>query len=198
MKQDQKSERMAQIEDAAYTLIRARGFAGTSMLAVAKSAKASNETLYNWYGDKIGLFRAMVESNAKRVSDVLREASRKKSDPVETLIDFGEVLLEMLTGDRAVALNRAAAADATGQLGEALASAGRNAVAPLIGETLERARTSGILTFENTEEATELFLGLLIGDMQLRCVTGQTAPPDQVARNARAHRATQHLRELLK
>lgn len=197
MKEDRKSARKAQIEDAAYALIGEKGYASTSMLAIAKRAKASNETLYNWYGDKLGLFAAMVESNAERVRSTLQDALNRKADTVEALLAFGPVLLEMLTGPRAVALNRAAAADATGQLGEALGNAGRNTVAPLIGELLDKARQGGTLKFDDLRAATDLYLGLLIGDLQLRCVTGQITPPDAAARQRRAHQAVTHLRRIL-
>ncbi len=197
MKQDRKSARRAQIEEAAYAIIREKGYSGASMLSVAKRAKASNETLYNWYGDKLGLFSAMVESNAERVRNVLISASEQDIGTFEETIKFGPVLLEMLTGDRAVALNRAAAPDSSGQLGQALAKAGREAVAPLIGEMLERARDAGQLAFKDTRAATELYLGLLVGDVQLRCVTGQIDAPDHSERQARARRAAEQLKQLL-
>ena len=197
MKDDRKSARKAQIEDAAYALIGEKGYVGTSMLNIAKRAKASNETLYNWYGDKLGLFTAMVDSNAQRVRSILKEALTQDDDPMDILNRFGPLLLEMLTGARAVALNQAAAADVTGQLGRALAKAGRNTVAPLIGEVLDRARRSGELRFDDLQTATEIYLGLLIGDLQLRCVTGQIAEPDAAMREERAHRASALLRRLL-
>ena len=198
MKEDRKSARRAQIEDAAYALIADRGYAGTSMLNIAKRAKASNETLYNWYGDKLGLFTSMVEGNAHQVSAVLQDASRQETAPLAVLNSFGAALLGMLTGERAIALNRAAAADPTGQLGTALARAGRDAVAPLIGQTLDRARKAGLLTYEDTKAATDLYLDLLIGDMQLRCVTGQIASPNPAALQDRARRATEFLQRLLR
>ncbi len=197
MKDDKKSARRAQIEEAAYALIDEKGYAGTSMLAIAKRAKASNETLYNWYGDKLGLFSAMVGSNAETVRSTLRAALRDGDDPLTSLKRFGPALLEMLTGPRAVALNQAAAADATGQLGKALGKAGRNTVAPLVGEVLDKARRAGALHFDDLQDTTDLYLGLLIGDLQLRCVTGQIAPPAHPQRVARAARAVTVLRRLL-
>ena len=52
MRDDKKQQRRRQIEAAAYDLLVQYGYDGTSMLAVAKAAKASNETMYRWYGDK--------------------------------------------------------------------------------------------------------------------------------------------------
>lgn len=197
MKEDRKTARMVQIEEAAYALIADKGYASTSMLTIAKRAKASNETLYSWYGDKLGLFARMVERNANEARAILEEALEADADPLEALNRFGTVLLGMLFGERAIALNRAAAADISGQLGAALARSGRNAVAPLIGQTLDRARQAGLLHYEDTADATDLYLGLLIGDLQLRCVTGQITPPGREARDARARRTAGLLRRLL-
>ena len=58
-----KLESKLRIEQAAYELIDEFGYDGISMLKIAKRAKASNETLYKWYGDKKGLFSALVETN---------------------------------------------------------------------------------------------------------------------------------------
>ena len=68
--------------------------------------------------------------------------------PLEILAQLSPKLLEMLVSDRAIALNRAAAADSSGVLGGAIASAGRQTVAPLIAKTLERAKANGDLQFE--------------------------------------------------
>ncbi|MEQ8740678.1 MAG: helix-turn-helix domain-containing protein, partial [Hoeflea sp.] len=63
MREETRAARQAQIEQAAYEVLEEKGYAATSMLAIAKRARASNETLYNWYGDKTGLFRALVVRN---------------------------------------------------------------------------------------------------------------------------------------
>lgn len=145
MRDDAKRARQAEIAEAAYALVGEKGFGGTSMLAVAKRAKASNETLYRWYGDKIGLFTALIEDNAAGVQDLLEDALSKGSDPIETLAALGPRLFELLTSDRAIALNRAAAADGTGELGAALTRAGREKVMPLIAQVIALAEDAGAL-----------------------------------------------------
>ena len=102
------------------------------LLSIAKAAKASNETLYRWYGDKRGLFEAMVRDNADDIKTTLERAINEASDPSETLRRVAPLLLTMLLGERAILLNRAAAADPSGELGAAIAAGGRDAVQPLI------------------------------------------------------------------
>ncbi len=175
MREDNRALRREQIEAAAYALLAEKGFQNMSMLAVSKAAKASNETLYRWYGDKIGLFKALIATNAERVAVRLRAAFDKSSQLDRTLAEIGPVLLSMLLGDRAVALNRAAAADASGVLGEALAEEGRGKVFPLMVDLFGKLVARGKLT-GNPAELAALYIDLLVGDLQIRRATGALGP----------------------
>lgn len=197
MREENRSRRQTEIEAAAYAVLEENGYAGTSMLAIAKRARASNETLYNWYGDKQGLFRALVERNAEEVKRHLEEELQTDHGALSILATLGPKLLVLLTGDRAVALNRAAAADSSGELGETLSKAGREAVFPLLEAVFLRARSEGELAFEETGETVALFLDLLIGDQQIRRVISRLPAPTMGACEARALRAVERLRRLL-
>ena len=84
-----REARTHQIANAAYALLEERGYGGMSMLAVAKRARASNETLYRWFGDKTGLFRALIEINARSVTERLDNAPG--DDPREALAALGAI-----------------------------------------------------------------------------------------------------------
>lgn len=197
MRKEKRSLRQQQIEDAAYEVLEAKGYGGTSMLGIAKQARASNETLYNWYGDKKGLFQALVTRNAEKVRSHLESELETDHDALSILETLGPKLLTLLTGDRAVALNRAAAADSSGELGATLSKAGREAVFPLLEQVLLRARNEGALTFEHTGEAVALYLDLLIGDQQIRRVIGRLPRPSDTFCQERSERAVRLLRQLL-
>lgn len=175
MREDNKAQRREQIEAAAYALLAEKGFQNMSMLAVSKAAKASNETLYRWYGDKTGLFKALIATNAERVAAQLREALEGSKQADQALTEIGPVLLSMLLGDRAIALNRAAAADASGVLGEALAQEGRGKVFPLIADLFDKLIKQGMLRGDPAEIAG-LYVDLLVGDLQIRRATGALGP----------------------
>ena len=110
MRSETSKARRRDIEAVAYQVLARQGYEGTSMLAVAKAARASNETLYRWYGDKNGLFESMVRDNAAQVRKALDDMVTARQPPLAILARLAPVLLEMLLGDRAIALNRAAAA----------------------------------------------------------------------------------------
>ncbi len=174
MKLENQHARRKQIEAVAYEVLAEKGYKATSMLAIAKRAKASNETLYNWYGNKQTLFQSLVEANAFEVISLLKGCIDDQSPIQQTLGRLGPVLLRMITGDKAIALNRAAAADAdeTGTLGQTLSEAGRESVLPFVAKALEMARSRGELFFDDTGEITELYLNVLIGDLQIRRAIG--------------------------
>lgn len=192
MRDEARTQRKAQIEAAAYTLLAEKGFQNMSMLAVAKAAKASNETLYRWYGDKTGLFQALIESNADRVADRLKEQLGGATDPSDALTELGPLLLGMLLSDRAVALNQAAASDATGALGKVLAEQGRGKVFPLIVSLFEHLCERRILVGDAGELAS-LYIDLLVGDLQIRRATGALDALPEDALVDRAHKAKARL-----
>lgn len=177
MRDDKRLARMRQIETEAYALFEAQGFEGTSMLAVAKRAKASNETLYRWYGDKAGLFRSMVEGNAEVVRAALDRTRQAETAPLAQLRALAPVLLGMLLSERAILLNRAAASDPTGALGQALAQAGREAIMPIIETVLQAAAADGQLRQGAGQGA--LLVRLLVGDSQIRRVIGVLPVPSE-------------------
>lgn len=190
MTPEAREAREAQIAEVAYAVLAEKGFAGLSMLAVAKRAKASNETLYRWYGDKIGLFRALILRNAERVTLRLDELPVSGAGARAVLDALGALLLGMLLSERAVALNRAAAADPSNALGQVLADAGRGQVFPRLRAVFDRLAAAGALRMA-PEAAVALWVDLLVGDWQVRLVTGAMATPDAAARAARVSRAAE-------
>lgn len=185
MRDDKRQMRHDAITQAAYALLAEKGYDGTSMLSIAKAAKASNETLYRWYGDKRGLFEAMVRDNAAEVKTMLEAEMSSGGSPIDALRTIAPVLLSMLLGERAILLNRAAASDPSGELGAAIAKGERDAVQPLIAAVIEDIETE--VKPQGMSKA-DLFLGLLIGDAQIRRVLGvmPALPEDQIQARSNA------------
>ncbi len=176
MEGDRRAERERAIEAAAYEVLAERGYGGTSMLLVARRAKASNETMYRWYGDKNGLFAAMVRRNAQAAGERLEAALSGDQGAGAILREVAPILLQLVLGERAVALNRAAAADPTGDLGRIIAEGGRRRIVPLIATLLRRERPD-----IDGDDLAELFIALVIGDQQVRRIVGDLSPPDEAA-----------------
>ena len=182
-----QEERRIQIETAAFGLLSLKGYKATSMLEVAKRAKASNETLYKWYGNKQGLFLSMLERNAEASRKAIEESLTNEAPLSEVLDGFGPLLLQTLTGQRTIVLTRAAAGDVhdTGTLGRTIAQAGRQTIVPLLAKVIER---SGQTTFGH-EEAAEVYLDLLVGDAQMQRVIGVAGVLSEKEAQRRSDRA---------
>ncbi|MGI9513434.1 MAG: TetR/AcrR family transcriptional regulator [Anderseniella sp.] len=198
MRDENKAARKERIEQAALELLAQKGYLATSMLSVAKRARASNETLYNWYGNKQGLFRSLVEANAGEVRALLENDLARDRPPEATLQALGPLLLGLLVSDKAITLNRAAAADPSGELARELTQAGRGTVAPLIADVFIKARDAGLLQFEDAARAVGLYLDLLVGDLQIRRVLGAVPALKQPQIDRRAQAALDNLKLLLK
>ena len=191
--------RRTEILEAAQRELRARGYAGTSMLAIATAARTSKETLYRLFGDKQGLFAALVRHNAAAISSAVAEAlADDRRPPEEVLYQFGRGLVGLLLGERSVTINRAAIAEASAssELSAILATAGRGTTGPLVLRYLEVQRELGRLDFASAEEVFEVFLGLLLRDRQVRVLLGVVPPPPPEEIDALAGRAVRYFLRL--
>ncbi len=139
MKVELRDKRRGEILKVAIEVLSERGYRDASMLEVAKRASASKETLYAWFGDKRGLFEAVIRWNAQAVQAVLARHLEQDAPTDLALVDFGRALLQLLLGESAVAINRAAISEARSDphLAQILASAGRGATLPSFIRYLE-------------------------------------------------------------
>lgn len=184
MKKQNKDVRRAEIEAVAYELLAQQGYENISMLKIAKAAKASNETLYNWYGDKKGLFAAMIRGNAATTLQAIEQNLATDQRPETALRKVAKTLLTMLMSENAVALNRAAAGDPTNELGRVLQQEGRDKVMPKLLPLIEQ-----LVEPSAAADALGLFLAVLIGDAQVKRIIGAMPQPKTAEIEARVDRA---------
>jgi len=169
--------------DAALNVLIEDGVDRMTMLAVAKRAGASKETLYSWFGNRDGLLRALIERNADGSAERIQAAlGATATDEVEvrtTLEGYAAGLLRLLTSPGSVALNRAAMSD--GELAALLLASGRHRVGPIVEAFLERQAKAGNLTLTMAPPAAfELLYGLVVQDIQIRVLLGESAPSSRV------------------
>ena len=166
--------RRRQIEEVALKLIIKNGYRATSMLTVARQAKASNETMYKWYGSKQALIEAIAKNEADDLGKVLDDAISAESKPDKALGVVGPLILKYVTNDRNVALVRAASGDVhdTGTIGKTVASGERDMMAAKLAPTFEDAQPPRKRDKKKAKEAADLYLSTLIGDLQVRRAIG--------------------------
>lgn len=193
MKATSRERRRNQILDIAAEVLAERGYRDTSMLEVARRASASKETLYAWFGDKEGLFEAIIHRNAESVRVVLDGHLGGGAPVSQVLTEFGQALAGLLLGENAAAVNRAAISEAysSPSLARSLNELGREATLPTFIRYLEKCSEQNKLRIENPEEAAETFIGLLLGDAQVRRLLGVVDAPEIAEIEIRSRRAAQ-------
>ncbi len=172
---DPNARRRKEILLSGLSVLIEKGWRGTSMIAIARRASASKETLYNWFGDKAGFFGALIRENASELDQALpgNFAEMALEDGLQA---FGEELLRLVTGDASLALNRTAIAEAGGDatLGQTLMAEGKEKSLPKLAHWL-----SLHMTLSDPAEAAEKFVVLVKGETQLEHLLGVGQPLSQ-------------------
>lgn len=176
-KAGEREERRQRVLDAAFAEVAERGYESTTMLAVAKRAGASKETLYSWFGNKVGLFTTLIEENGERAAVRIRAALDDDGDPREVLTGFCVGLVTLLTAEQGVALNRAAMT--APDLATILLASGRHRVGPIVEEYLARLDEQGVIAVDDPADAFTLLYGLAVRDVQIRVLLGEDQPPQE-------------------
>jgi AcrR family transcriptional regulator len=154
------------------------GREGLTMAAVARRASCSKETLYKWFGDRDGLLTATVQWQAARVRVPHIDRSHLDASALRAGIEqFARDLLSTIIGEVSVTLNRLAIADAgTGKtgLGRIVLDNGPVGIRRRLTPILEAGRSASLLRFADSEEAYRSFFGLVVRDVQIRLLLGDT------------------------
>jgi len=155
---------------------------------IARRAGVSKQTIYNHYGSKAELVRALIERRAKLVAAPL-ETPLAEAFPHEALAGFARALLETVTLERSVALFRLLilAAPTTPEIArsafEASVRDGRGRLAEFLG----REARAGRLAIADPCEAASFFTGMVIGHHQIQALFGLPTDltPQRIDRIAR-------------
>jgi TetR/AcrR family transcriptional regulator len=73
---------------AATPLFASRGIQGTTIRQVAAAARVNSQLIYYYFGNKVGLFRAVLEGAASRVAALLAHAEVSDGPPRKRLARF--------------------------------------------------------------------------------------------------------------
>ncbi|GAB6051542.1 TetR/AcrR family transcriptional regulator C-terminal domain-containing protein [Magnetospira thiophila] len=188
-----KDLRRQEILGAAFEVLAEKGFRGTSMLAIARHAHCSKETLYSWFGSKENLIEEIIGWKANSLQTALEQAI--DTDPADVgavLVNFGRLLLTTFVSDPALSLNRIAIGEAQQApvLGQIMIDRGRNRILPRLRDYLTAMREAGVLHFDDPEQALDLFIGVLQGDLRIRVLMGAEPTPEASVIDRRARWAS--------
>lgn len=174
-KDKNRDGRRREILSAVLALLREGGTEAVTTARIAARAHCSKETLYAWFGDRAGIFQALVAEQSAHINAMLARETGGEASARDTLVRAGAALLDLLTGEASLAINRAAMADGSGDLAGDLRALGRERTVPLFVVLIERLQGEGVLATGDALAQFSTFYGLLIGDRQIRALLGDRA-----------------------
>jgi AcrR family transcriptional regulator len=160
------------ILDAAVEVMSLRGF-GAPLEEIARRAGVSKQTIYNHYGSKAELARALADRRAHEVIEIL-EAPGAIENPQETLAGYARLLLNAVMNARGMAMYRMAmqAATTMPDVARAIYEAGPRANRLRLADFLRAETAAGRLLTPNALEAAEFFAGMVLGPYQSPALLG--------------------------
>ncbi len=173
------STRTARILDAAREMFLAHGYGATSMDALARCAGVSKATIYAHFAGKEALFAALVSAECARLDGEIARSSATAEPPRTALPRLASQLLALLMSPWALAIHRVVVAEAPRfpELGAAFYRAGPAAMKARLEAYLAQAITRGELAVPDPALATIQLIGMIRGDLQLRCLLDPTVRP---------------------
>jgi TetR/AcrR family transcriptional repressor of mexJK operon len=165
------------ILDAASEVLAERGLAAP-IEEIARRAGVSKQTIYNRYGGKIELVRALVEKRVDSITSPLRSPGAEEH-PEETLTAYARSLLQVIErgGYSLMRLTIQSAGELPELAREVYANGPMRSRAQL-AEFLELENRAGRMKVEDPMQAAEFFGGMVMANRQiqalLRLPTGLT------------------------
>lgn len=160
------------ILDAAVVVL-GEGGLSTPMDEIARRAGVSKQTIYNHFGSKADLIRAIVERRVEEIAAPLA-APGAHDHPAQALAGFGRVMIEMVLrpGGRSLLKTTVQAADDLPDLARAFYEAGPRTSRRRLAEFLRDETAAGRLSVPDPDEAAEFFAGMVLGSRQIAGLLG--------------------------
>jgi TetR/AcrR family transcriptional repressor of mexJK operon len=160
------------ILDAAAQVLFQRGFSA-SVAEIARQAGVSKQTVYNHFGGKAELVRALAERRVHQVTAPLETADAAEH-PRDALAAYARILLEAVATPNSVGFMRLAVQSSVKmpEVGRVLYEAGPRASAERLAEFLAQEHEAGRLNVPDPLLAAEIFRGMAIGSWQIAGLLG--------------------------
>ena len=140
---------------------------------IARRAGVAKQTVYNRYGSKADLVRALIENRVATITAPLGFPGALEF-PEEALAGYARALLETVTMPRGLALFRLIVANvgADPDLAMSAFNSGARASRARLAEFLAREGRSGRLAIDDAAEAADFFAGMVVSHHQLAGLMG--------------------------
>jgi AcrR family transcriptional regulator len=171
-------ERRAAILRAAGDEFFERGYEATSIDAIIERIGGSKRDIYREFGNKEGLFVALISERADYALVALEESDGRNLR--ETLLEFGRRFVTLSTSATMQGVYRATVSEARRfpNLARIFYERGPGRAELLLAELLEAANQKGEAEITDCTIAASHFIGMFRGNLHLRMLLGLTGAPD--------------------
>jgi TetR/AcrR family transcriptional regulator, mexJK operon transcriptional repressor len=152
-----------------------------SIEAIAREAGVSKVTIYSHFSDLQGLMHALILEQRSNMTAALEQLPSDPRGLRQTLIDFGLCLMEFLTSDEFLGLQRMLVSQASQQpwLGPLIYQEGAEATRAKLADLLSHAATRGDLSPHDSRKAAEQLLGMWQGIQTTGLMIGGCPQPSR-------------------
>lgn len=174
-----REPRIRAIVEAAEQVFLQNGYEASSLDEIAARANASKATIYAHFGNKVGLFKAIVSEKIAQVATPLRKADENHDSVAAALTAFGKSFLTLLLAPGPLKIYRlmVAQGEQFPELAQMWFENGPKVAIATLGAFLKEHTACGELEIENPDQAAEFFLMMLRGKLHIRAVSGLAKPP---------------------
>lgn len=180
-KHERASGRREALLAAAAEIFFEHGYAATSIDAIIERAGGSKRNIYNEFGNKEGLFAALVGTLAEKALSSLVIEEIEGRNLRETLIAFGHQLMAIYMSPALIGVYRTVVAEANRHpdLGRTFYECGPARATSRLAEVLEAAEIRSDIQAGDYFRVADHFVGLIRDNLHLQVVLGLRAPPDE-------------------
>ncbi|UVJ46227.1 TetR/AcrR family transcriptional regulator [Pseudomonas sp. LS1212] len=157
------------------------GYAGVSVDGIIARIGGSKRTIYAYFGDKDGLFAAIIEHLCAENVTPLTHLDLKRLPLGEALSTIAYKFIGVVLAPRTLALHRLVVAEAprAPEAARSFFAAAPATAYRCLAEYFTWADGAGLITPGDAHTRAVFFLDGLTGDLQLRCLLGLLDIPSQ-------------------
>lgn len=166
------NQRRAAILEAATDLFLEQGYDRTSLEQIIERAGGSRRAIYQQFGNKEGLFIAVIEAIIEHLLDRLSVLTWQDRSPEQTLIQAGTALVRALTSSKMLAVFRMLITEVTRfpDLGRTFFRKGPERAYQQMSQYLQQQARSGYLQIDHPDVAARQLIEMMKGDLHLRAM----------------------------
>lgn len=178
---EHSTERREKLLAAAAGIFFEQGYAATSIDAIIARTGGSKRNIYNEFGNKEGLFTALVSTHAEKALSSLEIQTVEGRTLRDTLMSFGRQLMSEFMSAELIGLYRVVVAEAprNPDLGRIYYDYGPGRGTTQLAGFLKAAMARGEIRAGDCTLLANHFIGLMRDNLHLKVVLGLRPPPDE-------------------